>query len=112
MNDWKTAERRIAEELGGRRVPVSGCQRGDVPDTEHLTLLIEVKSRKRLLEWIKEAMEQAEASAVQTQFPVAVLHQDGDRYANALVVMRLDDLKRRLECACYDGDDELRGKNP
>ncbi len=84
MKDWKTAERRIAEELGGRRVPVSGRQRGDAPDIDHPTLSIEVKSRKRLPAWIKDAMEQAEASAEQSQLPVAVLHEDGSRYKDAL----------------------------
>jgi hypothetical protein len=48
MKSWKVCERRIAVELGGCRVPVSGRARGDNPDIEHPTLSIEVKSRKRL----------------------------------------------------------------
>jgi hypothetical protein len=48
MKDWKTAERRIAKELGGTRVPVTGRGRGDVPDIEHPALSVEVKSRRRL----------------------------------------------------------------
>lgn len=100
MKAWKVCERRIAEELGGRRVPVSGRQLGHAPDIEHPTLSIEVKSRKRLPEWIKEAMEQAEASAEQPQLSISVLHEDGARYGKALVVMRLADFKRRLWCEC------------
>lgn len=102
MKDWKTAERRVAEELGGRRVPVSGRQREDAPDVEHPTLSIEVKSRKRLPAWIRDAIEQAEASAQPPQLSVAILHQDGDRFGNAMVVMRLEDFKRRLWCECVD----------
>ena len=89
---WKRAERRIAELLGGCRVPVSGRQRGDAPDIRHPTLAVEVKTRKKLPAWLGEALEQAEASAGASQTPVAVLHQRGQRYRDALVVMRLKDL--------------------
>ena len=103
MRDWKTAERRIAEELGGVRVPVSGRARGDAPDVDHPTLSIEVKSRKRLPKWLEKAVAQAEAAATQPQLPVAVLHQDGRRYRDALVVVRLKDFDKRLGCECFGG---------
>ena len=32
---WKATERAIAARLGGRRVPITGRQRGDVPDVAH-----------------------------------------------------------------------------
>jgi hypothetical protein len=48
MKDWKTCERRVAEVLGGKRVPVSGRVRGYCPDVEHPTLSIECKNRKKL----------------------------------------------------------------
>jgi hypothetical protein len=35
VKDWKQAERRIADLLGGQRIPVTGRQRGDTPDIEH-----------------------------------------------------------------------------
>jgi hypothetical protein len=89
---WKRAERRIAELLGGRRIPVSGRQRGTVPDIEHESLSIEVKTRKSIPAWIEDALEQAEASLRDAQVPVAVLHQCGQRYRDALLVMRLGDL--------------------
>lgn len=88
---WKRAERRIAELLGGRRVPVSGRQRGATPDVEHDALSIEVKTRKSLPVWLEDALRQAEASSGAGQTPVAVLHQHGQRYRDALVVMRLKD---------------------
>ena len=58
MKDWKTAERRIAELLGGQRIPVTGRQRGDTPDIEHAALSIEVKSRKSLPAWVLKALNQ------------------------------------------------------
>jgi Holliday junction resolvase len=85
----KACERCIAELLGGRRVPVSGRTRGDCPDVEHSTLSIECKSRKKLPAWIEDAIEQAEACARDGQLPLMVLHQDGQRYQNALIVTRL-----------------------
>lgn len=88
---WKVAERRIAEVIGGRRVPVSGRARGDVPDIHHAWLCPEVKSRRTLPAWLIEALAQARAAAGPHQLPVAVLHETGHRYGHALVVVRLDD---------------------
>ena len=104
MKCWKKSERRVAELLGGTRVPVSGRGRGDAPDIAHPALCVEVKSRRTLPVWIKDALVQAEASAQDPQLPIAVLHEDGDRYAQALVVLRLDDFVSRLECRCYAPD--------
>ena len=91
MKDWKQAERRVAELLGGKRVPVSGRTRGDCPDVEHPTLSIECKSRQKLPAWIEHAMKQAEASAKNGQMPIAVLHQDGRKYRDSFIVCRLSD---------------------
>ncbi len=97
MKDWKACERRVAELLGGRRVPVSGRARGDCPDVEHRTLSIECKSRKKLPIWIEDAMRQAEVSAKDGQLPVVVLHQDRAPYAGSLVVLRLEDFASHLK---------------
>ncbi len=91
MKDWKSCERRIAALVGGERVPVSGRERGYSPDIRHERLSIEVKSRKKLPAWIEDAVRQAEASARDGQLPVAVLHHDGRRYSDCLVVLRLKD---------------------
>ena len=88
---WKRTERRIAALLGGRRVPVTGRQRGDVPDIAHDQLSIEVKHRASIPQWLCEAIEQAQASATPAQIPIAVIHQHGKPYADALVVMTLAD---------------------
>jgi hypothetical protein len=97
VKDWKACERRIAELLGGRRIPVSGRTRGDCPDVEHPTLSIECKSRKKLPAWIEDAMNQAEASAKDGRLPVVVLHQDRGPYAESLVVLRLEDFAGHLK---------------
>ena len=88
---WKRTERAIAARLGGIRVPVTGRQRGDVPDIEHAWLSIECKHRKSLPAWITDAMAQARAAARSDQLPVAILHESGRRHAENLVLVRLSD---------------------
>jgi hypothetical protein len=97
MKDWKTCERRIAEILGGKRIPVSGRTRGDCPDVEHPTLSIECKSRRKLPAWMEDAMNQPEASANEGRLPVVVLHQDRAPYAESLVMLRLEDFAGHLK---------------
>ena len=97
MKDWKACERRVAELLGGYRAPVSGRRRGYTPDIEHPTLSIEVKSRKTIPLWLEDALRQAEASTKDGRLPIAVLHQDGQRYSSSLVVLRLKDFAKYLK---------------
>ena len=97
MKDWKQAERRIAKLLGGRRIPVTGRQQGDVPDIEHDALSIEVKSRKALPAWLLGALNQAQAASKNGKVPIAVLHQDRVPYAESLVVLRLEDFASHLK---------------
>lgn len=94
---WKEVERKIAAKLGGRRVPITGRARGDAPDIEHPQLSIEVKSRKQLPNWLMDAMDQAEKAARDGKLPVVVLHQSGDRYDDAIVLIRFKHLKRLMD---------------
>jgi hypothetical protein len=87
---WKRTERRIAAILGGRRVPITGRQRGDVPDVSHPLWSVEVKHRQTLPGWLCAAVEQSQAAAMPGQIPIAVIHEHGRPYAAALVVMTLD----------------------
>jgi hypothetical protein len=97
VKDWKQAERRIAELLGGQRIPVTGRQRGDTPDIEHAALSIEVKSRKSLPAWLLKALNQAQAASRDgKKMPVVVLHQDHAPYAHSLVVLKLKDFADHL----------------
>lgn len=90
-SSWKRTEREVARRLGGRRVPVSGRQRGDVPDVEHTLFAVEVKHWAALPAKVLDALSQAVAAARDGQVPIAVLHQAGEEYDAALVVLRLDD---------------------
>ncbi len=90
---WKRTEREIAGVLGGKRVPITGRSRGDVPDVAHFWLSVEVKSRRTLPAWLLDAVSQARAAAAEHQLPVAILHEQGARHNSDLVVMRLSDFR-------------------
>lgn len=90
-SSWKRTEREVARRLGGRRVPVSGRQRGDVPDVEHPLWSVEVKHWAQLPARVLDAMSQAIAASRGDQVPIAVLHQAGEEHGSDLVVIRLDD---------------------
>lgn len=92
-NTWKAVERSIASLIGGKRVPVSGRQRGESPDIAHNWLSIEVKHRRKLPKWIHDALDQAIKSVRGNQLPVAILHQKGQRFNDAFVVVRLSDFR-------------------
>lgn len=94
MATWKQAEREIANRLGGERVPVTGRQRGSAPDIEHEWLSLEVKHRKKLPGWMLDAIAQAETSKRDEQLPMVVLHQNGQRYDDSVVMLRLKDFTR------------------
>ena len=70
---WKAAERRIAAMLGGLRVGPSGT---NTPDVTTSILAVEVKTRKSLPAWLKNALDQAERNAG-GKLPVVVLHEKG-----------------------------------
>lgn len=84
----ETVDARVGDVLNSIRVPVSERSPGANPDTEHLILSVEVKSRENPT-WLEDAMTQAETSATDNELPVVVLHQDGIRYEDALVVTQL-----------------------
>jgi hypothetical protein len=97
--------------LGGVRIPVSGRGRRGNPDIDHSELAVEVKSRRRLPEWIGKAMKQAENLATGGRLPVAVLHQDRTRYADSLVLMRLKDFVPPTSLEESRGQGELAGED-
>lgn len=105
MTTWKQTERRIAKLVGGERVPITGRQRGDAPDIKHDWLSLEVKHRKKLPEWLHDAMDQAIKSKTpldpgkipggvlthidRDKLPMAILHENGKH--NSYCVIRLSD---------------------
>ena len=86
---WKRTERAIAARLGGERIPVSGRGRGDAPDIRHERFSLEVKQRRQLPAWIRDALAQAKAAARGDQLPVVILHQLGGRHDGDVVLMTL-----------------------
>ncbi len=93
MANWKVTERAIAKLLGGKRVPITGRQRGDAPDIAHEWLSIEVKHRKKLPLWLHDAMAQAVASRKRGQVPIVVLHEQRKRHADDFVVLKMQDFR-------------------
>lgn len=105
---WKSIERKVANYLGGTRVPVNGRIRGSAPDVEHELFSIEVKHRESLPEWLLDAMEQASMSRTEDKLPMVVLHEKGQSTVECLTVMKLGDiltLKKRLEDLEAEADD-------
>ena len=86
---WKTAERRIAQKLGGRRVGCTGEATPDVVVGDWL--VVEVKHRQRLPQWVKAALAQARQHAGPGQLGIAVLHEKGRH--DSLVLLSLADFR-------------------
>ena len=99
---WKKFERWVGEfltELGDKsnRVPITGRSRGSAPDVTSDRLSIECKYRKSIPGWIKEAMEQAEASSRDGKVPVVFIKENGAPYDDALIVFRAKDFREKLK---------------
>lgn len=86
----------VAACLGGTRVPVTGRQRGDVPDVEHPTMSVEVKHWQKVPASLKTPLAQARAAAKGGKVPVVVLHEAGRPHKEALVVVALGDFARLI----------------
>ena len=93
---WKVCERRVANYVGGERVPITGRIRGSAPDISHPWLSIEVKYRKKLPDWIKDAFCQARASKTgKNDLPVVILCEKGEETGKAWVLTELSEFKER-----------------
>ena len=68
---WKAEERWWASKYGGKRVPVTGRQRGDAPDVAHPFFAFEIKYGKtNVPNRLVNALDQAAKSGQQTKpFP-------------------------------------------
>ena len=95
-SQWKATERFVADLLGGKRVPITGRQRGDVPDVEHPRFSIEIKRRSApnaFPKWLTTALEQADAANPGGKVPIVVIeHAHGaGRMRDHYVMLRLPD---------------------
>ena len=94
-NTWKAAERRVAEDLGGRRIPVTGIDR-DGADVVTPMFHVQVKLRKRLPEWLWDWLSGIRESAILAnpdveKIGILVLKQPRQPDRQALVVMSYGD---------------------
>ena len=91
---WKRHEREWAELLGGKRVPVSGRQRGDQPDVAHPDYSIECKAGAVLSTRVLDGMEQAIAAQKPGQVPIVCISnrkKGGQNTSAKYVLMRAED---------------------
>ncbi len=91
---WKNSERRMAEALGGQRVPITGRSRGSAPDIEHPLWAIEHKAGAVLSTRLQTALDQANAAAVGTgKTPLVTIDhfRAGNQGNIQVVMMTLDD---------------------
>jgi hypothetical protein len=85
---WKQTERRVARFLGGEVTERIGRKGVDV-QTDWLA--IEIKTRKKLPEWIVDAVAYARAHAGDGKLGIAVLHEVGSH--DDLVVLSIHDFR-------------------
>lgn len=110
--NWKNVERNLAKRLSGKRVPITGRTRGSTPDIEHPNLSIEVKSRKEIPLWLKDAMDQTEkANPHNDKIPIVILHELGKRHDNDYVIISLKNFlllgdSNGFERQCHDTIEE------
>ncbi len=86
---WKQQEREIAALLGSKRNPNDGGHRSDI-DTS--AFAYEVKTRKVLPGWLKDAVQQATRAAQDGQTGVVVLSEVSQgKKAERYALVKLDD---------------------
>ena len=96
VGGWRI-ERQVADRLNGRRLGNTGQSTPDVVSCcGGYIVLGEVKHRRRLPDWLKNALIQAECHVEDDQLAIAVLHELHMPVGDSLVVLRLDDFCRWL----------------
>ena len=87
---WKENERAIARRLGGKRIGATGQR---TPDVVTEWLAVELKTRRKLPQWLVDAVEQVRSACPDVRLPVVILHEVGQRHANDLVIMGLKEFE-------------------
>lgn len=85
---FKGVERSLAKRLNGERTGQTGGA-----DVTCDWLSVEVKTRKALPQWVRDAIAQAKRNAGLEQLPIAILHQIGQRHAGDIVCLTLADFE-------------------
>ena len=86
---WKQTERRVAKFLGGEVTERIGRKGVDVRTD---WLAIEIKTRKTLPLWLKDAVAYARKEAAEAKLGIAVLHELNSH--NDLVVLSIHDFRQ------------------
>ena len=86
---FKGVERAIAKRLGGQRV-------GHLGGADVVTdwLSVEVKTRRALPGWLRDAIAQTKGNAGISQLPIVVLHQTGTKHTGDIVCLSLADFEQ------------------
>tara|TARA_R110000787_G_scaffold206590_1_gene316775 strand:- start:1094 stop:1459 length:366 start_codon:yes stop_codon:yes gene_type:complete len=88
---WKASERRVAEDLLGQRIPVTGVDR-DGADVVTPLFHVQVKLRKSLPQWLWDWLRGIVGDATpHKKIGVLVLKKPRQRDAEGLVVLRYED---------------------
>lgn len=88
--NWKRMERKVAGDLGGKRVIEKGY---NLEDVSHPIFSIECKTRKKLPASLESWYNQAKTNAPKGKIPVVVLHETGKRRKNDFVVLKYEDFR-------------------
>lgn len=81
---FKGTERAVAKILGGKRLGHLGGV-----DVKTRWVAAEVKHRQTLPAWLTDAMAQAKRHAEADQLPVVILHVEGQRHSDNMIIMPL-----------------------
>lgn len=88
---WKSYERRIAADLGGRRIPVTGIDRAGA-DVECAMFNVQCKLRKTIPDWLFSWLGGIVATAqAQNKIGILILKQPRMRDTEAVVILRYQD---------------------
>jgi|TARA_R110002110_G_scaffold259507_1_gene475237 hypothetical protein len=102
---WKASERRVAQDLRGKRIPVTGIDR-DGADVVTPIFHVQVKLRKSLPEWLWNWLRGIVLDAAPYgKVGLLVLKKPNQRDAEGLVVLRYEDfvgLVGRIDGEGYD----------
>lgn len=88
---WKAYERRVAADLGGERIPVTGIDR-DGADVRSDRFSVQVKLRKALPAWLWVWLEGiCSTASAEGRVGILVLRKPRQEDVDGLVVMRYGD---------------------
>lgn len=98
---WKAVEREVMTYLGGRRIPITGRVRGDVPDGSHPWLVPEIKHTGQFPKKWREAHLQAVSAYIKLQvddpgkdrLPIVIIHPHRAKIENCYVMLNLEDFR-------------------